>query len=290
MRKLIQFALLLGAFNLSTAYSQDIQPYLNMIARGQVDSVRRQFKKLAYQNPGSEAINYLRALIETDASKAVAIYKDILRNHTSSPYAPSALMYLGEYYYAQGLFIQSQSILKQLIRKYPAFPRVDYAANLMLRGEIVADAIDTAKADLEWVRSINPNLVIDIPSELKDVQPMHEAALEIMELNAERKADDNHPTKLLGQPPAESLSSPAEIPHYTLQCGAFSKQENAHLLAQQIRSLGYTVQIVSRDTGGQTLFVVLAGKFADRNQAKVEAKNIQYALGIGKPFLRSLHK
>lgn len=288
MRKLIILVPLL-LFAWRVGFGQDIKPYVEMIDRGQIDSVRAGYEELAYQYPGSVSIRYLRAVIETDATKSVAIYKDILRNHANSEFSAPALMYLGEYYYAQGLFIQSQSILKQLIKKYPDFVRLDYAVNLMLRGEIVAGAVDSARVDLSWVRGIRPDLVIDIPLEIKDAQPQHEAALELVELNAEQKAEDARPTtNLLGNIPQYQNSSPQTPAKYRLQCGAFSSQQNANLLAGQVRSLGYETSVVLKQISGKTLFVVLAGGYVTREDADVEARNIQNALGIGKPFPKAI--
>lgn len=283
--------ILILAFILSgwdAGFTQDITPYIDLINRGQIDSVRAGYEDLAFKYPGSVSIRYLRALIETDATKAVAIYKDILRNHANSEFSAPSLMYLGEYYYAQGLFIQSQSILKQLIRKYPTFPRLDYAVNLMLRGEIVAGAVDSARSDLNWIRGIRPDLVVDIPIELKDPQPMHEAALELVELKSEQKAEekavDSRPTNLLGAPPSYPTSSHQTPARYQLQCGAFGSEQNANILAGQIQSLGYEISITQKQLAGRTLWVVLAGQYVARDQADSEAKNIQNALGIGKPF------
>ncbi|MCF7801452.1 MAG: SPOR domain-containing protein [Candidatus Marinimicrobia bacterium] len=270
-----------------TGFAQDIKPYIAMIERGQVDSVKAAYEQLAYQYPGSVAIRYLRALIESDATKSVAIYKDILRNHVNSEYAPDALMYLGEYYYAQGLFVQSQSVLKQLIRKHPDFPRLAHAVNLMLRGEIVAGAVDSARADLSWVRGIKPDLIIDIPAELKDVQPIQEARLELMELQSEQKAADQRPANRLGSPDTQSYPPPTKA-RYQLQCGAFSSQSNADLLASQVGSLGYDVSVERKRVSGKTLYVVLAGRFSTRHEAGYEADNIKNALGIDKPFPKAI--
>jgi len=287
MRKFILLlVLLLSGWDAGLA--QDITPYIALIERGQVDSVRAGYEDLAFKYPGSVSIRYLRALIETDATKAVAIYKDILRNHANSEFGAPALMYLGEYYYAQGLFIQSQSILKQLIRKYPNFRRLDFAVNLMLRGEIVAGAVDSARNDLSWIRGIRPDLVIDIPLELKDPQPMHEAALELVELKSEQKAEetpvDIRPANRLGSQSTYQISSHQTPAKFELQCGAFGSDQNANILAGQIRSLGYETSITKKQLAGRTLHVVMAGKFFAREQADTEAINIQNALGIGKPF------
>ncbi|MCF7797391.1 MAG: SPOR domain-containing protein [Lentisphaeria bacterium] len=285
--RIVQTAIIAGFILLGSALAQDIKPYLAMIERGQVDSVRAAYEQLAYQYPGSVAIRYLRALIESDATKSVAIYKDILRNHVNSEYAPDALMYLGEYYYAQGLFVQSQSVLKQLIRMHPEFPRLAHAVNLMLRGEIVAGAVDSARADLNWVRGIKPDLIIDIPAELKDVQPMQEARLEMMELQSEQKAVDERTPNRLAAPATPSYPPPTRA-RYELQCGAFSSQNNADLLANQVGSLGYDVSVEQKVVSGKTLYVVLAGKYSTRDEAGYEAENIKNALGIDKPFPKTI--
>lgn len=237
-----------------------------------MDTARVLLKDLSFSNPGNPGVSYARALIETDALRAAGIYKDIVRNHASSKYYAGSLMRLGEYYYAQGLYIQSRQHLMRLIKYHPDSPNIVYAVNLSLRAGIASRQIDSVYIDLAEIVKLYPDQKFDLPEEL----------------DVTRIPSKSQPDPVPVTPPAQIRTLGADLPSgsqtpqgtLTLQAGAFSNYDNAKRLADQIESIGYSTRIKERDSSGKTLYLILVGDYFDRTSAMSVADVLEAALGI----------
>lgn len=253
--------------------SQDIDGLLELIAVGNIDSATTIITELSYTHPGNPGVRYARALIQTDALVAAGLYKDIVRNHPNSPYVAGSIMHLGEYYYAQGLYIQSRTLLSQLIREYPTYPEMKYAGNLLLRAGLAARQLDRVYEDLEVLIREYPHHTFDIPPEL-----------DVTRVGGRRPAPE--PQTSPSQTPLRQLG--ADIPtqavqpraEFALQAGAFSSYTNARGLADQIEAIGYSVNIRERAANNRTLYIIHVGEYVTHEAALSGADMLEAALGI----------
>jgi hypothetical protein len=275
---LIKISLLVIIFigSLSSTSAQDVAGLLSLIQRGEMDSAKTILSDLSYKYPGHPGVRYARAIIQDDALVAAGIYKDIVRNHGGSEYAASALMHLGEYYYAQGLYVQSRQYFSRLIRFHPDHPDIINAVNLTLRAGIASRQMDSVYTDLATVLDLFPNVAFDIPEEL-----------DLTRLPGRRQnalnpptstSQDAAPIRRLGQNLSEKSAEPQG--QFSLQAGAFGSYDNAKRLADQIESIGYSTRIKERPTNGKTLYLILVGDYSSKTAALSVADMLDAALGI----------
>ena len=276
--RLIKTSLLVIIFigSISFTSAQDVAGLLNLIQLGEMDSARTILSDLSYKYPGHPGVRYARAIMQDDALVAAGIYKDIVRNHAGSEFAASALMHLGEYYYAQGLYVQSRQHFTRLIRSQPDHPDIINAVNLTLRAGIASRQMDSVYADLATILNLYPNVAFDIPEELDLTRIPGRRQNSINSPEATRK--EAAPIRSLGQ----DLSAESTKPEgrFSLQAGAFGNYDNAKRLADQIESIGYSTTIKERSTNGKTLYLIMVGDYTSKTAATSVADMLDAALGI----------
>ncbi len=264
----------IGSISLTSA--QDVAGLLNLIQLGEMDSARTILSELSYQYPGHPGVRYARAIMQDDALVAAGIYKDIVRNHAGSEYTASALMHLGEYYYAQGLYVQSRQHFSRLIRSHPNHPDIINAVNLTLRAGIASRQMDSVYIDLATVLDLYPNIAFDIPEEL-DLTRIP-GRRQNSTNSSEPPRQDIAPIRSLGQEP--SAVNTGSKGHFSLQAGAFGNYDNAKRLADQIESIGYSTTIRERSSNGKTLYLIMVGDYSSKTAALSVADMLEAALGI----------
>ena len=256
-----------------TAPAQSVDDLLLLIDQGELDSAEAILTDLSFSNPGHPGIRYARALMQTDALVAAGIYKDIIRNHADSKYFPGSLMRLGEYYFAQGLYVQSRQNLMNLIRFYPESPHIVNAVNLSLRAGIASRQLDSVYIDLSEIVEKYPDLQFDIPEDLDVTRiPGRRQPLPVEEPVVS-------PLRTLGEPTEEATAQPTG--GIALQAGAFGNYDNARRLADQIESIGYQTQVKERMVNDRKLFLVWVGDYPDREAAIRASDILEAALGVG---------
>ncbi len=269
IRLLLLLSLLLGS--LTPIIAQDVDGLITLVQAGKMDSARALLSDLSFENPGHPGVRFARALLQNDALVAAGLYKDIVRNHRESKYAPSALMHLGEYYYAQGLYIQARQHFSRLIRFHPDHPDIVNAVNMSLRAGLASRQMDSVYIDLADITQRFPDTAFDIPEEL-DVTRI-----------PGRKTNPKPPPST---PPIRGLGqdvvSPVTIPKgsFSVQAGAFGNYDNARRLADQIESIGYTTSIKERSSNGKILFLIMVGDYDTKTAASSVADMLDAALGI----------
>ncbi len=255
-----------------TSFSQDVDGLLTLIREGELDSAKIVLSDLSFAHPGHPGVRYARALIQTDALIAAGLYKDIIRNHSNSRYMAGSLMHLGEYYYAQGLYVQSRQSFSRLIRSYSDYPDIVDAVNMSLRAGIASRQMDSVYADLADIVKRFPDKAFDIPEEL-DITRLPGRTTQAIQPEL-----SSAPLRGLGAELESSASKPAG--EYVLQAGAFGNFDNARRLADQIESIGYSTSIMERMSNGKTLFIIMVGEYATRTDAASVADMLEAALGI----------
>jgi len=262
--------------SLSSVFAQDVDGVLSLIESGKMDSAKAILANLSYEYPGHPGVKYARAIIQDDALVAAGIYKDIARNHAESQYAASSYMHLGEYYYAQGLYIQSRQFFSRLIRSYPNHPDLVNAVNLTLRAGIASRQMDSVYVDLANILEKYPNVAFDIPEEL-DLTRLPGRS-ESRNTFTESSTEIIAPIRKLGQDLGAGNVEPQG--QYSLQAGAFGQYDNAKRLSDQIESIGYSTTIKERSSNGKTLYLIMVGDYPTRTAALSVADMLEAALGI----------
>ena len=272
----ISFLVIIFIGSLSSTSAQDVAGLLSLIQHGKIDSAEIILTDLSYKYPGHPGVRYARAIMQDDALVAAGIYKDILRNHGSSEYAASSLMHLGEYYYAQGLYVQSRQYFSRLIRFHPDHPDIINAVNLMLRAGIASRQMDSVYIDLAAILDAFPNVAFDIPEELDltRIPGRRQNAIHPPPATSSAPA----PIRSLGQDLGKNNAEPEG--QFSLQAGAFGSYDNAKRLADQIESIGYSTKIKERSTNGKTLFLIMVGDYSSKTAALSVADMLHAALGI----------
>ena len=100
-------------------YSQDKNELTNYAETYQFEKLKEAIKKLDGEQKEEAATLYLKALLETDADKAIAMYNKILEMDAETINAERALWRIAQYYYIKGLYIQSADVLKRIIIHFP---------------------------------------------------------------------------------------------------------------------------------------------------------------------------
>lgn len=273
MSYLVKFSVLMVALPLLT-WAQSVEDLLELIESGQIDSARQLITELSYSNPGNPGVRYARALVEPDALVAAGIYKDIIRNHPESAYIPGSLMRLGEFYFAQGLYIQSRNHFGELIRKYEDFPEIVNAGNLLLRAGVASRQMDKAYDDLAELINRYPTKSFDIPDDLDVTRVRGSSVISYPEVEPQQSASLR---KLGAEIATDQSTSAAE---FSLQAGAFGNYENARRLADQIEAVGYTTTLKERVVNNKTLYLIWVGEYSTRTAAESAADMLEAALGI----------
>lgn len=97
----------------------DIQRRLEMIERGQEESVKAELPNLMTNYQNHPGVLFLQAVLTTDGTEAAKIYQSIVDNFPKSEWADDALYKLYQYYYSIGLYKTADQKIDQLKRDYP---------------------------------------------------------------------------------------------------------------------------------------------------------------------------
>ena len=97
----------------------DIQRRLEMIEKGQAESVRAELPSLITNYQNNPGVMYLQAILTTDGSEAAKLYQNIVDNFPKSEWSDDALYKLYQFYYSVGLYKTAEQKLAQLKEEYP---------------------------------------------------------------------------------------------------------------------------------------------------------------------------
>ncbi|MEX0602111.1 MAG: SPOR domain-containing protein [Bacteroidota bacterium] len=97
----------------------DIQRRLELIERGQGESVKAELPTLMTNFQNHPGVLYLQAVLTTDGTEAAKIYQSIVDNFPSSEWADDALYRLYQYFYSIGLYKTGDQKMQQLKQNYP---------------------------------------------------------------------------------------------------------------------------------------------------------------------------
>lgn len=103
----------------SAGNEPDIQRRLEMIERGQVETVKSELPTLITNFQNHPGVLYLQGVLTTDGAEAAKTYQSIVDNFPKNEWADDALYRLYQYYYSVGLYKTADQKLAQLKQDYP---------------------------------------------------------------------------------------------------------------------------------------------------------------------------
>ena len=116
----VNFIVLVLTLNAQTSGSgPDIRRRLEMIEKGQAESVRAELPSLMTNYQNNPGVMYLQAVLTSDGSEAAKLYQNIVDNFPKSEWSDDALYKLYQYYYSVGLYKTAEQKLQQLKEEYP---------------------------------------------------------------------------------------------------------------------------------------------------------------------------
>ena len=235
----------------SFLHAQNVDMYISLLEKGNIKDVRETLPELTSKFPKDPGVLYLKSLLTEDGNSAIKQYKNIIKNHPESKYAPHSAMKLGEYFYAKGLYTQSANILKNIPPKYPRYQGMQRLTDLMINSFNAIGESDSAKYYSLIIKSMFPNVQTNI------------------------KEDDNRLSQVFDFNKKIKSAGP-----YVVQIGAFSSKENAKRLKLQVSQLGHDVSINKVDSNGKTFFAVRINRYKSKRKAEEVGKDIKSKLGV----------
>ncbi|HUG41863.1 MAG TPA: SPOR domain-containing protein [Longimicrobiales bacterium] len=244
----------------------------SLVAAGRYDDARATLDRWwsareAFQVPGSDRVRamMLRARLQTDPAAAENDYLGIIIGHPTSPYAPEALLRLGQGLLATGQAARSAAYLHRLTTDYPGRPQRPVALLWLARAETAARHPAAAcRAAREGLLDAagDPDLAAMLRVEETAACRMA-AAAGPDPVTEETRADTPRPA-VPTPAPARDRPDP-ETGAYAVQTGAFRYRAGADALMARLRDAGYEPRAVT--VPANDLLRIRVGRFATARDA-----------------------
>lgn len=163
-------------------------------------------------------------------------FRAVIENCPTSDIRDSVLLGLCDSYYLEGDFKLAECYYQGLLEDYPY----------------------TSNAAAVYLRLGNSQQKL---CKLKQAQKSFDTVLKFYALSPEYEEA------------LENVSKQVEC--FSIQLGAFSKEENADILLKELYSKGYQAFVEKGDSKGKTIYRVKVGKFSSREDADTEAKKLK---------------
>ena len=236
--------------------SDHAKKFIEQVDAGNVKQATLILDSLLINYPNDVSVIYLDALLSMDGDKSFENYKKIFELYPESEYADEALMSIGEYYYAKGLYSQSAAWLKKIPLYYSRSDKVESSVHLFLNSLKVMGYTDTAKFYTKVFKKQFPNIVFNVNLEAEE-ELIDEKTIEIKDNVEDSKSNV-----------------------FGLQIGAFSYLKNANKEKKILQSLGYKVEIEQIEKNKRVLHVVRIGYYGTKKE--VESMKVKLKKDLGK--------
>jgi tetratricopeptide (TPR) repeat protein len=218
---------------------------------------------------------FLEGLITADGEQALEMYQKVSQLYPTSPYADDALMKIGEYLYARGLYIQAAQYLRRIPVHYPRSDLLYPSIRLFLNAMTVSGNRDTALFYTQVFAKKYPQIEFDLEagraagSKADTTQLVRERPAGLRAADAEAK--DATP---------ERAPASFTVKAYRLQAGAFGRRDNAERRKAVLQSLNYQVRIVPTRSSSGRLYLVMVEGFNSRAEAERAGTRLSDNYGI----------
>jgi len=259
--------ILLRVFSANSLFSQEPDNLLWLLEENRIEEIKQRITEVQRRYPNSPTVMYITAILETDAKKAVDIYRRLYENHPQNRFADDALLRLGQYDFAQGLYVGAVKKFSTLIRKYPDSPLCDDALYMKVQcfqAQSLPDSTTSAIKHLldEFSRS-----------------PFAKMAREELRNGGQQWANGNNKNESRRD---IAVSTPHDDAKYSIQVGAFKNSKNAERLQRAIQKDNHFVEIRTKEKGSDTYYLVWVGKFSSESEGLDFGQDFRKRYGL--PF------
>lgn len=270
-------------------HGQSVDQYLREIERGQVERARSALPGLLKRNPNDPGVKFLQGMLETDGDKAYQIFKNIANRQRYTPYRDDAILKVGEYLFAKGLYLSAENYLQKIPVHYPRSPHMEQAANLLVNSMAAAGKVDSSQIMARVLQRQYPKITITMGSEqiALSSQPQSEPEENTPPEPVDLSQDNPyyHPDDSEARQPDTGTDTESETPgppKYAIQVGAFSTLENAIAGKEIFEEHDYPVQVRKRSRNDTQLYLVWVGEYDTRAEAEKVGEDIRKKLAL--PF------
>ena len=220
-----------------------------LVKAGEFSKARQLLPELVKDNPDDASTLYFQGLLEKKGEKALEFFETLYAKYPKSDYADDALMQIGEYRYARGLYVSAERTLLKIPRQYPDSEHVRRAITLLMQSMIVTGKADTARMYLDVFQKRWDDLEFELP----DVETVK---------------------------PPESKKPGKSKDEFTIQIGAFGSKDNAKRQREVFKQRGYRVALGKKKVAGKTLHLVWVGAYRTHDDALAEARVLKARFGV----------
>jgi tetratricopeptide (TPR) repeat protein len=218
-----------------------------VLQTGSVEGFRAEVTAYIAKNKDKPLAMYLDALSQSNASKAVEKYKQLLARHPNSEYADRAVIKIAQYYFSRGLYVAARKHFLELIETYPSSPMIAEAMYF-------AAACLYASGNIESSYTEYKNVINQYPD-----SPFARLAKEELQ-EGSFNGKDAHGLSNVNLANAKGK--------FAIQIGAFTQVNNALNLKNYCLKLGLPVEIREKKENNATQYLVWVGAFETREAAE----------------------
>jgi len=231
---------------------------LKLLERNELATARQRIGQAYRQYPNSAVAAYFYALLEDDAATANKYFQDVAARFRGTVYAERALFRLGQFHFAEGTYNRARQYFTTLIEQYPKSNLASQAGYYAAKSLFIIGTLPQAREELSRCVEKYPGTWM--------AKFAAEDLAKLQQPLAERKEKTS-------QPPPSAPKKPKGV--YTVDIGSFNSREKAVSQQAVFSKAGYPTEIKEEPQGRKMLYKVLIGDFADRNQARKFADEIQ---------------
>ncbi len=248
---LIGVVLVNSAIGQTTGSEPNIQRRLELIEKGEGESVKGELPALMTTYQNNPGVIYLQAVLTSDGSEASKLYQNIVDNFPRNEWADDALFRLYQYYYSIGLYKTAEQKLAQLKAEYPFSA---YASE---------EPLGTEQKPVIEQKPIAKNTPEEQAPVVAEQKPPVVAKPDVVD----------RPVEVKPRGKVQKFST-----GFTVQVGAFSTIQNAEELKKRFEREGHVATIFTMVSGGKKLHKVWVGEFKTFNEAR------QFGADVKKTF------
>jgi len=257
MRKISSIFIIILTF----LQAQNLDQYSQAIEQGQLSTVREDIKQLKDEYPDNPEVLFLSAVVETDAEKALDIYKNIINQYPESQTAKKAKVEIIKYHYTNGLYHKTVEEAKKFITENP---------NSELSEELVPLLFSSLKAIKRT------DLIEFYKKEFSKNYP---------ELRPYLKDSDQLSLYTIKEKPYTLDTERKATTKYAVQIGVFSNLENARSLLNKLKEKGYNAYIKEKSSN-QRFQAVKIGPFTSRAKANQIGRELERKFNLNYIIVR----
>jgi TolA-binding protein len=202
-----------------------------------------------------------------DYKNAANSYRDLIESMPDSERVPSAYLLFAKCLQNLGEVEKAKSICQKLIEDYPQ----------SMEAALARECVNSSKPfeiGLVDVKPEKPEIPqpsqVDLKSDEKEQKTLEDVADKTIDAKSDSTESKNENEPVADEPKPTPVKKRSY--YYTIQVGAFSNQENADRLAEQLREKGYSVIVVHPVSNKSKLHKVRVGHFSTRRSALEAAK------------------